>query len=80
MQEIWKDIEEFKGLYQVSNLGNVRSVERFINTRVYPSQLMRKYPHKVGKEVRGERVHLRSPHKAGQLQRSVANLMRILSH
>lgn len=24
--EIWKDIEEFEGLYQVSNLGNVRSL------------------------------------------------------
>ncbi len=36
--EIWKDIEEFKGSYQVSNLGNVRSVERFIYTRTYPSK------------------------------------------
>lgn len=28
MQEIWKDIEEFKGLYQVSNLGRVKSIDR----------------------------------------------------
>lgn len=29
MQEVWKDIERFFGWYQVSNLGNVRSVDRF---------------------------------------------------
>lgn len=27
--EIWKDIDGYNGLYQVSNLGNVKSVERF---------------------------------------------------
>ena len=26
MNEIWKDIDEFEGLYQVSNLGNVKSL------------------------------------------------------
>ena len=30
MEEIWKDIEEYKGLYQVSNLGNVRSLDRLV--------------------------------------------------
>lgn len=29
MQEIWKDIAGYEGLYQVSNLGNVRSLERY---------------------------------------------------
>lgn len=28
MNEIWKDIEDFIGIYQVSNLGNVRSIDR----------------------------------------------------
>lgn len=28
MQEIWKDIKDFEGMYQVSNLGRVRSVDR----------------------------------------------------
>ena len=27
-QEIWKDIKDFEGLYQVSNLGRVKRVER----------------------------------------------------
>ena len=26
MEEIWKDISNYEGLYQVSNLGNVRSL------------------------------------------------------
>ena len=29
--EIWKDIEGYEGRYQVSNLGNVKSLEREIN-------------------------------------------------
>jgi len=30
MQEIWKDIPNYEGMYQVSNLGNVKSVSRII--------------------------------------------------
>ena len=33
MEEIWKDIEGFEGLYQVSNLGRVRSLGRDIVRR-----------------------------------------------
>lgn len=33
MKEIWKDIEGYEGIYQVSNLGNVRSVDRYITTK-----------------------------------------------
>ena len=32
MEEIWKEIKEFEGYYEVSNLGHVRSVDR-ITTR-----------------------------------------------
>lgn len=28
MNEIWKDIEEYEGLYQISNLGNIKSKKR----------------------------------------------------
>jgi hypothetical protein len=31
MQEIWKDIAGYEGLYQVSNLGRVKSLERWID-------------------------------------------------
>lgn len=31
MNEIWKDIEGFKGRYQVSNMGRVKSLPRMVN-------------------------------------------------
>lgn len=30
--EIWKDIKGYEGLYQVSNLGRIKSLERYVNT------------------------------------------------
>ena len=32
MKEIWKDIPDYIGIYQVSNLGQVKSLDRTINT------------------------------------------------
>ena len=32
MEEIWKDIKGYEGLYQVSNLGRVRSMDRTVST------------------------------------------------
>lgn len=32
MKEIWKDIAGYEGLYQVSNLGRIRSLDRAVNT------------------------------------------------
>ena len=29
MDEIWKDIEGYEGMYQVSNLGRVKSLPKF---------------------------------------------------
>ena len=31
MEEVWKDIEGYEGIYQVSNLGRVRSVDRVVH-------------------------------------------------
>lgn len=33
MTEVWKDIEGYEGIYQVSNLGNVRSLDRIVQFR-----------------------------------------------
>ena len=33
MEEIWKDVKGYEGLYQVSNLGRVRSLDRYVNNR-----------------------------------------------
>ena len=32
-KEIWKDIKDYKGIFQVSNLGNVRSLDKTILTK-----------------------------------------------
>lgn len=59
MEEIWKDIEEFKGVYQVSNLGRVRSVDRweeyrnkFHKGRILKSFILNGYP-KVSFSING---------------------------
>lgn len=31
-KEIWKDIEGYEGIFQVSNLGRIRSLDRYVNT------------------------------------------------
>ena len=49
MKEIWKDIENFEGLYQVSNLGNDRSLDRIKNqfngyyysNRIYKGKILK---------------------------------------
>ena len=33
MEEIWKDIKGYEGLYQVSTMGRIRSIDRFVNSR-----------------------------------------------
>jgi len=49
-QEIWKDVIGYEGFYEVSNLGNVRSVERFVKTsrgsalRKSPARNLKKVP------------------------------------
>lgn len=30
MNEVWRDIPRYEGIYQVSNLGNVRSLDRYV--------------------------------------------------
>lgn len=39
-EEKWKDIQGYEGLYQVSNLGNVRSVDRIV--KHYPKDYFQK--------------------------------------
>lgn len=35
MKEIWKPVIGWEGLYEVSNLGNVRSLDRYVNQKNY---------------------------------------------
>lgn len=68
-QEIWKDIEEFKDYYQISNLGRVRSKERYLYTRTYPSQIIRQH---IGNN---NCVQVRLRNGKSQVSRSVAKLV-----
>lgn len=34
MKEIWKDIKDYEGIYQVSNFGNVRVLDRIVNSGI----------------------------------------------
>lgn len=68
-QEIWKDIEEFEDSYQVSNLGRVRSKERYLNTRTYPAQIMRQY------RGNNNSVKVKLRNGKSQVSRSVAKLV-----
>lgn len=40
MQEIWKDIPNYEGLYQASNLGRIKSIRYFnhVNNQIYPRE------------------------------------------
>ena len=43
MKEIWKDIKGYENLYQVSNLGNVRVLDRHVNSGIkYNNKVKRK--------------------------------------
>jgi hypothetical protein len=44
MEEIWKDIPGYEGYYQASNLGRIRSLDRYVR---YKKNRLRKYPGKI---------------------------------
>ena len=37
--EIWKDIKDYEGLYQISNLGNIKSVTRKVKNKKYGTMI-----------------------------------------
>ena len=45
MKEIWKTIKGYEGIYEVSNLGRVRSLDRIVY-RPHPKQPHKIYPYK----------------------------------
>lgn len=53
MEEIWKDIKGYEGLYQVSNLGRVKSLDRWLiykdgKKRLWKGQIIKPLLHKDG--------------------------------
>lgn len=55
MKEVWKDIEGYEGLYQVSNMGRVKSLERYVNFKNYMKRV-------------SERILVVSENRGGYLQ------------
>ena len=53
MIETWKDIIGFEGYYEVSNLGNIRTVERYINYPDGSKHLYKSKPIKLRPSVYG---------------------------
>ena len=45
MEEIWKDVKEFEGIYQISNLGRLKRLETKFDT-LYKGKYKRKVHHK----------------------------------
>lgn len=41
MKEVWKDIEGYEGLYQISNFGNVKSLDRKVNAKNNKKRLIK---------------------------------------
>lgn len=80
-KEIWKDIPEFEGFYQVSNLGNVKSLDREIITYIGNNSYIRKYKGRILTPRIGDRgghkvVTLRKPNvrKAPYVHKLVAEI------
>lgn len=48
MNETWKDLEGFEGIYQISNLGSVRSLDREITYTIKGKVLKRQYNTSTG--------------------------------
>ena len=75
MEEIWKDIEGYEGLYQVSNLGRVRSLDRMVEYSDGTKRLHRGRVLKAAADKDGyDRVILSTPsgHKNRLVHRLVA--------
>lgn len=53
MEEIWKDIKGYEGNYQVSNLGNVKSLSRIVETNRGRSFISKEKILKHGKAYKG---------------------------
>lgn len=51
LKEVWKDISGFEGRYQVSNLGNVKSLPRIVR------QEHTQHNHAVDRNIKGCLIH-----------------------
>lgn len=52
MTEIWRDIQGFEGIYMISNLGNLKSLDRIVNCKNGKCRIRRGVCFKVCKDNR----------------------------
>lgn len=69
MEEIWKEIPGFEGLYEVSNIGRVRSLDRFVIDAYYSKGHIQK-----------GRIHKNTLSKAGYYTTSLTDKNKIKKH
>jgi hypothetical protein len=48
MKEIWKEIKDYEGLYQISNLGRVKSLEKKVGFRKRKEKILKQHFDKDG--------------------------------
>lgn len=51
MEEVWKAIDGYEGLYQVSNLGRVRSLDRIKNNHFYKGKVLKELKDRDGYSI-----------------------------
>jgi hypothetical protein len=56
MNEIWKDIIGYEGFYQVSNLGRVKSCERYVKHFKGGNRLLKSKPIKISSDSYGYKI------------------------
>ena len=42
MEEIWKDIPNYEGLYQISNYGRVKTLEKSVKCGLYNNKIVKR--------------------------------------
>lgn len=65
IEEIWKDINGYEGMYQVSTFGRIRSLDRYVNGRYDNMQLIKGRILSIcyNKRVNVYEIHLRKDNK-----------------
>lgn len=65
MIEVWKDVEGYEGLYQISNMGRVKSLPKICGVRSSKEKILRTFRNHSGYELvtlckNGVRKHFQS--------------------
>ena len=69
MKEVWKDVVGYEGIYEVSNIGNVRSLDRCVSGKLNSKHFVKGKVFKLQKSHKGYKTVILHKHgKASQKQ------------